>query len=367
MAIFIGSKAIKYWLPEFREPKDIDVVATELCYLTWDTIVLPQEIINLIPCVNHHATLDAVYTIKMSHLAWDIKWNKHKQDCLYLKSKGCELIQPLYEMLIEYWPKVHGNKPYLSLYQKKDDFFNDHVPYVYEHDYLHELVAHPNQPIYNMCLKDGESVAIDKEKFFNMAKEQQLRMFKEEVVVIAAERWLINPKVSGKYTWMEAYNLALHKTITQLTKGWASCFMIENLEYYVVPEWKYFEHLLSTVREGEKIMGKQLTSSEQDALEKEIALQYNMHEDTDDDCYFDLEDLDMRSLYSEIIFEGECGVKVLEQHGGEGMGEDYYCVFEFQGQTYKAQTWYASNHGVEWSDMNVYKVEAKQVLTTVYE
>lgn len=366
--IFIGSTAINHWLPGFRKPKDKDL-ATTCPVVGYDCIILPLYILREIPYVDGVATLDAVYTLKLSHLPYDIKWNKHKSDALYLKAKGCKIVEPLYTLLQEHWLKEHGNKPHLSLYQNKDDFFNDHVPYVYDHDYLHELVAYPNKPVYNECLKDGQDVLIDKEKFFSMPRERQLRMFKEEISVIAAERWLINPKVCGKYTWMGAYHLALHKTVVSLTKGWASRFIVENLEYYNVPEYEYFEHLLLTLKECEKIMANQLTYEEKQSLVYEIALEYNIQ--CVDDIYYrpyDLDDIDTESLWSEVVKYGKTGVvESLEQHGGEGAGDSYWIIFEFKGELYKASTWYQSNRGVGWGDIEVYKVKAVKKRVTVYE
>ena len=363
MNIIVGSKAINHHIPTFRSGNDCDVISTEKQEGA-DCIILPQSIIDVFPHEHRCATLDAVYTLKMSHLSWDIKWQKHKQDALFLRKYGCKLIHPLYEMLVDYWTKEYGNKEGLSLYKKKTDFFNDYVPYVYDHDYLHELVAFPHSPVYSECLKDGEDVAIDKEKFLALPLEKQLKMFKEEVSVIAAERWLINPRTCGKYNWMEAYHLALHKTVTALTKGWASLFMIEHLDYYNVPEYSYFEHLLNSVKEGEKIMAKQLTVKEKDALIKAIATEYN---DTQKDSrWFEEIDLEESGLWMEIVFEGEI-VKLLEQHGGEGEGDKYWAVFEYNGKTYRAYTWYASNYGVGWSEIEVEYVTPVKKMVTVYE
>lgn len=365
--IIIGSCAIKRSISSFREPRDTDILCTERIN-GYDCIVVPKRIIDL--CVlqvgTNYADIDTVYTIKCSHLGWDLKWSKHKNDALYLKAQGCKLIEPLYSELVAYWKETNGNKPHLSLYKKKGDFFNDFVTYVYDHDYLHELVAYPNKPIYTKCLKENETVAIDKCKFDRLSFDEQIRMFKEEITVIASERWLIPPKVCGKYSWMEAYSLALHKTVTRLTKNWACDFIIQHLEYFVKPEKVMFQEILK-LREGEKIMAKQLSSIAKEALLQEIALQYNTQE-VGGKYYtpFDLEDLDTSTLYSEIIFEGNI-VELLDQHGGEGQGDEFWGVFKFQDKIYRASTWYASNNGVEWSDMEICEVKPVEKVVTVYE
>lgn len=368
--LIVGSSALKQAGIQFRAPKDIDVFCIEHVE-GFDCIPVTQEVLNLcetLPGTNC-VTPDTVYTIKMSHLPWDIKFQKHKSDVLYLKSIGCKLLPDLYKALGEYWTKVNGNKPYLSLYQKKDDFFTDFVTYIYPHDDLHLLVAYPDSPMYTKVLKEGEEVAIDKSKFDALPLNDKLRLFQEEIVVVAIERWLVNPKCCGKYSWFQAYFLALHKTVTALTKGWASRFIVENIDYYNVPDFEYFRYALQTLKEGEIIMGKMLTSAQKAALLEAIAVEYNNKESAEKYGLYDLTDLPESEIWSELVFDNylEKIVTILEQRGGEDCGRDYYAIFTFQGKTYKAQTWYASHYGVEWSDMEVYEVEAKQKTVTVYE
>ena len=369
--IVIGSSAIQHWLPSFREPADIDI-ASRSKIEGYDCILMSDHILKHIPNVFVEwgygsyavATLDAVYTIKMSHLPYDVKWLKHKQDVLFLKARGCKIIEPLYTMLCNYWKETNGDKPFLSLYKKKTDFFDDYVTKVYNHDWLHEVVAHPNKPVYTLCLKDGEEVAIDKAKFDALPVAQQLRMFREEICVISIERWLVNPKCCGKYSWFQAYFLALHKTVTALTKDWASRFIVENIDYYNVPDFEYFRYALQTLKEGEKIMGGLVDKA---ALLEDIAIAWNMSEHAADyGMYLDVDEPD-DFIWYEVIEESKVGCKVLDSCGGIGCGSNYWIVFTFQGKTYKAQTWYASQYGVEWYDMEVYEVEAKQKTVTVYE
>jgi hypothetical protein len=235
------------WLEEGEHYEDSDNVRADVGYF-------PKKIIDLVPTTKGYATIDALYTIKCSHLGWDIFWTKHVSDALLLKASGARILPELYQQLLAFWKVKHGNKDFLSLNKDKDAFFNDAVTYVYDHDYLHELVAFPNVPMYTHCLKDGEQVLIDKDKFDLMPFEDKVRMFREEISVIAAERWLIPPKVCGKVSWYEAYKYALRKTVTALTKNWATEFIVLNLEHFTSPRWEYFSHLLQTLPEGEKVM-----------------------------------------------------------------------------------------------------------------
>ena len=251
MKVLVGSNAARLWIPEFRIGKDIDWWSTEVVDgENFDTCVIPQNILKLVEegsLIGGVATLNDLLTIKLSHLSYDILWKKHLNDYLVFKKHGAQINQELYIALQEYWKEVHGNKNFLSLYKTKDKFFDDYVVKEQEHDHLHELVSYPNNPIYTLCLKDGEDVAIDYKKFLSLTFEQRVRMFREEVNVIATERWLIPTKDSGKITFREAYSKSLHKTVTALTKGWASQFMCENIEEFIRPKRKEVEYMFSVL------------------------------------------------------------------------------------------------------------------------
>lgn len=251
MKVLVGSNAARLWIPEFRIGKDIDWWSTEVVDgENFDTCVIPQNILKLMEegsLIGGVATLNDLLTIKLSHLSYDILWKKHLNDYLVFKKHGAQINQGLYIALQEYWKEVHGNKNFLSLYKTKDKFFDDYVVKEQEHDHLHELVSYPNNPIYTLCLKDGEDVAIDYKKFLSLTFEQRVRMFREEVNVIATERWLIPTKDSGKITFREAYSKSLHKTVTALTKGWASQFMCENIEEFIRPNRKEVEYMFSVL------------------------------------------------------------------------------------------------------------------------
>lgn len=252
MKVLVGSKALERFRLNRREPKDTDYWVTEDEPVVGgeDNMVMPESIMNRLEVTDSGvATPNTIYTIKLSHLGWDIHWQKTKLDCLWLEAKGRKIIPELYEELVKYWKKLNG-KDFLSLSRNKSEFFTDHVTYVYDHDYLHELVAHPNPPMYTKCLKDGEEVLIDKEKFDKMSHEDQVRMFREEITTIAIERWLVNPKWKGKISWYKAYLLSLQKTITSLTKNWATDFLVLNLKDFYKPDYDYFRYVIKTLDLG---------------------------------------------------------------------------------------------------------------------
>ena len=249
MKILVGSSAAKVHLPFFREAKDIDAWCREKIW-DIDCSVMPPEIFKLMEhnsLVNRCASLNDLLTIKLSHLPYDIQWKKHLNDYLVFKKHGAQINQALYVALQQHWESVHGNKYFLSLYRTKDNFFDDYVEKEQEHDYLHELVAYPDKPVYSRCLQEGQEVMIDWDKFLAMPFEQQVKMFREEINVIATERWLLPTKDSGKITFREAYSKSLHKTVTALTKGKASRFLCENIEEFIRPNRKEVEYMFSVL------------------------------------------------------------------------------------------------------------------------
>ena len=263
MHIIVGSTAINKTQIIFRNPNDLDVWTDDKIYLEQEKVkqgvdikLIPKHILELIETPDGlHCTPNDVYTIKRSHLGWKNPcWNKHKTDIILLKSQGCNLKQELFTALVDYWREEFGNKDFLSLKKDKKEFFTDNVVYVYDHDWLHEQVSAPEAPIYTTCLKYNEDVLIDKDAFDSLELASKVRMFREEITVIAIERYLVNPKMKGRFSWFRAYQLSLHKTITQLTKGWATNFIVLNLEHFIKPDYTYFKHALNVIKQKENYL-----------------------------------------------------------------------------------------------------------------
>lgn len=256
MRIIVGSTAAKMRLDGFsRKFKfDCDIWSDNKtdnvgCV---DFSEMPSEIMTAFSRqsqLSGYANIDDLLTIKLSHLPWDIFWNKHASDYLVFKMKYKGVVnKPLYELLKLHWNKVHSNKKNLNLYKTKDEFFDDFVAKEVEHDYLHELVAYPERPLYTRCLKDGQEVMIDRDKFLKLSFVDQVQMFREQINVICLERWVLNTKTHGKIHFIDAYNRSVRKTVTSLTKGWASEFICENLEHFIKPSFKEVEYAINTVR-----------------------------------------------------------------------------------------------------------------------
>lgn len=106
----------------------------------------------------------------------------------------------------------------------KSKFFTDNVPYVYDHDSLHEAVKLLHKPAYQYYMQDGAEVMCSKEKFFAQPLHVQLSGVFEEACVLALERAIIPHGTDPN----KAFKIALEKVCTSITSGWFRGFAWEN-------------------------------------------------------------------------------------------------------------------------------------------
>ena len=361
--ILIGGRALASHLPisfKNRAGGDIDYFflegseapegdSSEISHELWEKFSYSSKETGV-------AKLGDLLAIKISHLPYEINWWKHAVDVLHLQLLGVEPNRKLLEALREHWEDVHGGKKsHLSLYKKKDEFFDDFVPKKYEHDRLHKLVSESGIPIYTKCLVNGQEVLVCQEKFSALSFEDQIRMFKEEVAVIALERWVIPSE--GKTPINVAWRKSLMKTVTALTKGWASDFIIEHLSLFLNP-------LMGDMKRALKVLN-----------EKEIYMKYSDFKDLIENCLVDATDSGVTWKWGEpdieeIILEGceEAGiVQVSQEGGGEGGAEDCVSVLLIAGQHYAVHYSYYSHYGFDFDYVDVRMVSPKQKTITVYE
>ena len=247
--LVIGSTAAKHWFPEWREPKDCDYFGDEVVKPVDGQRVEPfwdDRLLKLLSADEwRYATPDELYSIKFSHSFWDLRngsWPKHMYDLLKLKARGAQLIPEWHDVLYEVWEDLHGKKK-VDLTMESDEFFADAVKRIYEHDSIHLSVAYtPGKPIYDECLKAGKTVQIDMNKVWAMPHDRIVQMFREEIYVTALERLVI----PSNYTHSPgaAYQWALRRTITSLTKGASAKFIVENFDTFRRPDMDYLRHHL---------------------------------------------------------------------------------------------------------------------------
>jgi hypothetical protein len=250
-SLIVGSHALKALGVCNREPKDLD---------WWNDMVSQQW--SLAPNVDHlwhpsfaefipetetpqYATLDQMYTIKLSHSHWELpngSWHKHIYDLIKLQDAGGQLDLDLYKILYKVWEQMHGKKV-MNLAQDKTEFFDDAVRRMFDHDSLHESVAFGERPVYEEILKDGATVDVDSDKLWALPRQRIVQLFVEEICVTALERKVIPSNYScspgAAYLW------ALRRTITSLTKGKSSRFILENIKEFITPDPEYVRRHLS--------------------------------------------------------------------------------------------------------------------------
>ena len=114
-----------------------------------------------------------------------------------------------------------------SLMMGNQQFFDDAVKKVYDHDWLHERVAFFDRPLYER-LKFSNKMDLawcEKELWEKFTHQEKMMCVVEETTVIALERFLIPGR--EKYA-TAAYMKALQKVCTSLTSGWFRDFAIWN-------------------------------------------------------------------------------------------------------------------------------------------
>jgi hypothetical protein len=218
--VLIGSKAIKHHFADFpREPKDMDFIVKQ-----HQTQNEPGVEYLLNPILENYPEnvlgINELYTLKCSHLFWDINWSKHMFDCVWLRNKGARLDRTLFYKLYEYFNTVHIKNKRSDLKMSSEDFFNNAIICDYSHDDLHTIIN--PVPTYTKILADGAQVEVDEEKFKSLTHEEKCDLVREEIFVMAFERY----KAARSY--LHAYSKMLKKFIVSHAPLWEAIFIIEN-------------------------------------------------------------------------------------------------------------------------------------------
>ncbi|XKX17455.1 hypothetical protein MVUOKPPV_CDS0058 [Klebsiella phage phi1_175008] len=185
------------------------------------------------------APVDVLYLLKMSHR---YKKNsphffKTMNDIHFMRSLGAK-IPPELEEVFKLREKETYNYSHPNLDVKSKDFFKgDEVPYVYDHDTIHEAVAVLGVPAYKSYMKDDSEVMTSKEKFFEQENHIRLLGVYEESCVLALERSQIpfNFEVPAR----QSFVMALSKVCTSITSGYFREYAWES--FHIV--MKFYESI----------------------------------------------------------------------------------------------------------------------------
>ena len=209
------------------------------------------------------ATLDELYTLKMSHryLKDSPHFRKTRNDILLMRVLGASIFDPTWFKEREYetyWYK----HPKLNV-KKKDFFTGDGVQYVYDHDDIHMAMAHLRDwtdgdsysnpslrvPAYRLYMMDGSEVQCSRKKFFEANEGIRLYGVLEEAQVLALERSQI--PFRGKVDPRRSFDIALQKVCTSITSGWFREFAWENYSLIeAMYESDYVDRFWSAVDAG---------------------------------------------------------------------------------------------------------------------
>lgn len=241
--MIFGSTAARFWFPDFREPKDLDILSplepnpTKEVQYYWYGASSQYILDN-----NKHPEYvdpEFLYTLKAAHANFNVFWEKTMGDIVFFQRKGLQIHDELYKLAAADFKALYGKRHAEAMLKGKTSitFFQDAVPRKYIHDSIHEAVAYYDSPLYERILKGDGTVACSKEKFEALSFEDQLRLVKEEVFVTALERFLIPEEF--RYSTQRAYWLSLKKLITTMSSGWFSRFIIGNYDALAVNKDNY--------------------------------------------------------------------------------------------------------------------------------
>lgn len=237
MELIIGSTAIKHYFPDFpREPKDLDyVVEDKSKYKRAQGVEYLENPIILKYQSDGYLSPELITSLKVSHLLWEVNWEKHMYDLQFLLRKGYKWDLNLVRELREYWhevlPKVRRSK----LEQSKEDFFTNNVNMdTNEHDFLHTIIA--EIPAYTKILKDNCEVELDEDKWTDLSFEEKCDIVQEESYVMAYERW-------KQLDYRIGYKRQLIQNIQKHFPEFISFFAIENYIKLEKPKFNYLKKI----------------------------------------------------------------------------------------------------------------------------
>lgn len=242
MNILIGSRAMHYWNPAvpLKAETDWDIIssfpiegaefhdrfllnnADLYRYCTDEKLQVNGNVVYVL-------SMKGLSLVKRSHLHRDLSFDKHiTHYWKYLEpwsklwnSSDLAFLAERTQMTLEKFPQLKPN-----LNQSVESFFDDAVHKRYDHDYLHELFAYEDRPMYTKLQINPELARCERNLWDNLSYRQKVKCVAEETQVIATERFLV-PK-DWEYPAKAAYMKALQKVCTTLTSGWFREFALDN-------------------------------------------------------------------------------------------------------------------------------------------
>ncbi len=220
--LIIGSTALKHHFPDLkRTPNDLDYVVDDSSkYPKEKGIEYLENPILLKYESNGYISPNMLLSLKISHMFWDFKWERHMYDIHFLLKKGCVYDVNIINEFIEYWKEIKPKIRRSNLEMSKENFFTNAVNEdTNQHDYLHTLIA--DIPAYTKILKDGCEVELDENKWNNLTFNEKCDVVNEETYVMAYERY-------KKTNYKVAFAKQLKDNIIKHFPFYIALFAIEN-------------------------------------------------------------------------------------------------------------------------------------------
>ena len=210
--MIVGSKAIQKCYPNFREPKDLDIwiykqgdlsgfsIKSKIKTEIWSAEDYPVLGYILNKYKNpEFCPLGLLLTIKLSHSFWNLSsFDKTLWDINFLKEKGYDkaIDWESFDSLYSLWLGIHGAKKG-KLNKKNGEFFKDNVKRKYSHDAIHDIIKYYDDcPMYLKIKKDPSSALTSWDLFDALPLSEKLKVCREEISVLALERFLIPSEFS---------------------------------------------------------------------------------------------------------------------------------------------------------------------------
>ena len=186
---------------------------------------------------NYIPSLDVLYTIKMSHRFKKTnrvsEFEKTISHILLMEKNGAKITDELKEIYKTRMEETY-NYSHPKLNKIKSEFFTDDVPYIYDHDTIHEAVKFLDKPMYRYFIIPEQDVLCSREKFTSLSYQNKLLAVYEEASVLTLERSIIPYKITDQDKIKEKFRFALMKVCTSITSGWFREFAWRN--YFEVLE-----------------------------------------------------------------------------------------------------------------------------------
>lgn len=253
--LIYGSTAIKHFFPDYnQEPKDLDIITETDNKYHLDIAgckVIEQYYLEEFQYIfdNNKDELyvdpDFLYTIKMSHLSWDINWDKHMKSAIFLREQGAKLDKVLYDSLIKAWNRVHYKKK-VKMNVKNSEFFKENINRAFDHEYLHEVFSFYDRPLNERIRKDLDSPLCSEELWNKLSEDDKFKCALEELMVLTTERFLLTDE---KIPINHARTKMLKQMITSTTSGWFNLYLKENFKRFIDEGFpKFFKERLQKLK-----------------------------------------------------------------------------------------------------------------------